>query len=74
MSEDHEEMPMQAWDDVTGSELGPKKVGAAREEEVGCIHRSRLCTKVPRAKAKGLKAKVTSVRWIGTNKRQPHQW
>ena len=59
---------LQAWDDVTGKDLDPARVVEARNEEVAYIHKSNLYTKVPRAKAKALGAKVISVRWIDINK------
>ena len=68
MEEDHEQELMEAWDDVSGQALDPKKVTEARREEVAYIHDSKLYTKVPRAKAKKLGAKVISVRWIDINK------
>ena len=66
--EDFEEALMEAWDDVPGKELDPKKVAAARQEEVAYIHQSKLYTKVPRSKAKEAGAKVITVRWIDINK------
>ena len=57
-----------AWDDVSGKGLEPGKVLKARQEEAAYIHKSKLYKKVPRSKAKGLGAKVISVRWIDINK------
>ena len=66
--EDFDKELMEAWDDVSGKELSPEKVRAARKEEVEYIRKIQLYTKVPRQKAKGLKAKVITVRWIDINK------
>ena len=65
--ENQDEALLQAWDDVTGKELDSGKVVKARNEEVAYIHKSKLYTKVPRSKAKGLGAKVISVRWTDIN-------
>ena len=65
--EDEEELQV-AWDDVSGRELEPSKVRLARKEEIDYVHKSNLYTKVPREKAKKLKAKVITVRWIDINK------
>ena len=59
---------LKAWDDVTGKELNPAEVIKARDEEIAYIHKSNLYTKVPRRKAKDLRAKVITVRWIDINK------
>ena len=37
----------QAWDDVSGAELGPEMVRTARGEEVAYIRKMNLYTKVP---------------------------
>ena len=66
--EDNEAALMEAWDDVSGKELDPDKVTAARQEEVAYIHKTRLYTKVPRDKAKKLGAKIITVRWIDISK------
>ena len=67
-TKDYENELAIAWDDVTGKELDANKVKKARMEEVEYIHKPNLYTKVPRNKAKQLKAKVITVRWIDINK------
>ena len=44
--EDNEEEMMMAWDDVSGAALDPKKVQAARAEEIVYVRTMKLYTKV----------------------------
>ena len=64
-----EEKWMDAWDDVKGRELDARMVEEARREEVRYIHKSKLYTKVPRARCYEVtgKAPIKSG-WIDTNK------
>ena len=56
-----------AWDGVSGRELDQSKVRKASGGEVAYIHKTNLCTKVPRQKAIGLGAKIITVRLIDIN-------
>ena len=56
----------QAWDDVRGGELDWEQVQKARLEEVEYMRKRGLWKVVPRAQAEG--KKVTSVKWVDTNK------
>ena len=72
-TEDNDRELLEAWDDVTGKELKPEKVKAARQEEVQYIRNMKLYNKVPRAQARQLGAKVITVRWIDI-KRKIQWW
>ena len=67
-TEENDEELNTAWDDVSGQELDPKMVLRARDEEVKCIRKTNLYTKVPRELAKAENAKIITVRWIDINK------
>ena len=56
----------QAWDDVRGGSLDREEVRKARMEEVDYMKTRGLWKVVPRAQAEG--KKVTSVKWVDTNK------
>ena len=56
----------QAWDDVRGGVLDREEVRKARLEEVEYMRRRGLWRVVPRKQAEG--KKVTSVKWVDTNK------
>ena len=52
VEEDNQEELEEAWDDVSGAQLDPKAVKAARVEEVEYIHKMQLYTKVPMAECR----------------------
>ena len=57
------------WDDNSGSELDPKAVRQAREEEIQYFREMKLYTKVPISQCyKHIKKAPRSVRWIDINK------
>ena len=58
----------QAWDDVTGAMLDPKRVTEARLEEISYIDGMRVWTKITRAEAERRGWKVIATRWIDVNK------
>ena len=67
--DDNEEQMMIAWNDVSGAELDPKATRAARAEEMDCVRKMNLYTKVPITKCLGKTGKQPiSVRWIDINK------
>ena len=68
--EDIDEQLWEAWDDVTGKEIESQRVQEPRQE-IECIHKSQLHTKVPRKKAQDAAAKVVSLRRIDINKDDP---
>ena len=58
-----------AWDDVKGCELDLKEVRKARLEEIEYMKRRGLWKVVPRSQADG--KRITSVKWVGTDKDSP---
>ena len=69
VEEDLDEQMEEAWDDVSGAQLDPKAVRAARGEEVDYIHKMNLYTKVPTDDCYKRTGKAPiSVRWIDINK------
>ena len=57
-----------AWDDVTGAELDPDLVKAARAEEMAYFKAMNAFERVPRSKIEEVGGKVVSTRWIDINK------
>ena len=59
----------QAWDDVSGAELNPSQVKAARAEETEYIHKMKFYEKVPIAECHKKTGKdPIAIRWIDINK------
>ena len=58
----------EAWNDVTGAELPPDLVPAARMEEIGWCHEVKLYQKMSRAEAKEKGYPIIPVRWVDVNK------
>ena len=67
--EDEDQTWLEAYDDVSGAQLDPKKVQQARREEVDYVRKMHLYDKVPitECRAKTGKNPIT-VRWIDINK------
>lgn len=63
-----QEVPSQAWDDLTGSELDPREVRRARMKEIGYVRNKGVWVKITREEAKRRKLKVLKTRWIDINK------
>lgn len=67
--EDNSEEMDTAWGDVSGAELNPAAVRAARAEEIEYVHKMNLYAKVPIEECASRTGKQpTSVRWIDINK------
>ena len=60
---------LEAYDDVRGAMLDPKKVYAARMDEVKCIYGMKLYDKVPVSECWANIGKApTGIKWLDTNK------
>ena len=60
---------MTACDDVTGSLLDPKRVKAARREEIDYVKKLGVYKKVPKSRCQNVTGKrPIQVRWIDVNK------
>ena len=70
VEEEEEEMQMdaQAWDDVSGSALDPKKVRRARLQELQYVRDKTVWKKIPRWQAKQQNIPIIATRWIDINK------
>jgi hypothetical protein len=58
----------QAWDDVSGEELGPGEVAKARRNEMKYIDEKEVWRIMPRAEAMRRGVKIIQTRWIDINK------
>ena len=69
VEEDEQEELEEVWDDVSGTQFDPKAARTARIEEVECIHKMNLYTKVPAAECRNKTGKAhIFVRWIDVSK------
>ena len=59
---------LEAWDDVSGTALDPRRVVEARALEMDFFKRLGVYEKVPRSMARRLGKNVIGARWIDTNK------
>ena len=67
--EEDDEVMLEAFDDVSGATLDPRKVQQARREEVEYVRQMGLYTKVPIIECRRGKGKnPITVRWIDVNK------
>ena len=58
----------EAWDDVSGHDLDPKRVAAAREKEMEYVHNKGVWRVIPMSVARENGWKVIQTRWIDVNK------
>ena len=58
----------QAWDDVSGQELDPTMVAAARATELQYVQDKNVWTRMPRSEALQRGLKIVGTRWIDINK------
>ena len=67
---EEEDDPMEmAWDDVSGAELNPTMVKAARQEEIDYVRNMHMYDNVPITECKRATGKMPiTVRWIDINK------
>ena len=69
VEENNEDELETAWDDVSGAELDPKMVKAARQEEIEYVRKMHLYDKVPISECKRATGRMPiTVRWIDINK------
>lgn len=66
--EEEQEEWRQAWDDVTGKELSPSAVAAARAKELEYVRKKQVWQAIPRAEAQRRGMKVINTRWVDINK------
>ena len=58
----------EAWDDVSGKELDPAGVRAARSLEIEHVNMKKVWRKIPRAEAKRQGCKMIGTRWVDIDK------
>ena len=69
MDEEEDQIWLEAYDDVIGAQVDPKKVQQARQEEVDYVRGMHLCDNVPITECRAKTGKnPIIVFWVGINK------